>query len=263
MSTEQDKELGSPPSTDSTADETKPSREDLARTLLSMAAEWMRKANDSGESPPEAIPLFDGLEKAAGVSIPGKLLWMRRTLSLETDRGCALVAAAHLDQALGKLLRAFFVDDPSTADEFLGNNRPLGTFSSRIQACLLLGLLRKDQCRDLDLIRKVRNEFAHLSERLSFESPKIRDRCKSFGTKLSSIHIEPRHRFMGVVMRLSTAIHFSTEEIERRKEPAPPPLVREEDVELIEEAIRLLKEMPLETRQPQSSKTEPEEEKKP
>lgn len=263
MSAEQDKELGSPPSTGSAADADKPSREDVARTFLSMAAEWMRKANDPGESPPEVIHLFDGLEEAAGVAIPGALLRMRRTLSLETDRGCALVAAAYLDHELGKLLRAFFVDDPSTADEFLGNNRPLGTFSSRIQACLLLGLLRKDQCRDLDLIRKIRNEFAHLSERLSFESPQIRDRCKSFSTKLSSVHIEPRHRFMGVVTRLSTAIHFSTEEIERRKEPAPSPPERKEDVELMEETIRMLKEKILEARQPQSSKAEPEEKKKP
>ena len=70
----------------------------------------------------------------------GAVFEFRKTLTPETDRGCALMAAAYLDDRLGALLRAVFVDS-DIAGELLEQSKPLGTFSSRIDAVFLLGLL--------------------------------------------------------------------------------------------------------------------------
>jgi hypothetical protein len=64
----------------------------------------------------------------------------RSTLTDETDRGCALMAAAYLDDRLAELLKAYFVDDLPVAKKVLDLERPLGTFSARIDVAYLLGL---------------------------------------------------------------------------------------------------------------------------
>src|SRR5438105_1519183 len=56
----------------------------------------------------------------------------RDSLNAETDRGCALMAAAYLDEELQKLFRATFLDDSGVADQLFSPNGPLGTFSARI-----------------------------------------------------------------------------------------------------------------------------------
>ena len=55
----------------------------------------------------------------------------RGTLEAETDRGCALMAAAYLDSQLEELIRASLIADTRATDELLGVSKPLGTFSSR------------------------------------------------------------------------------------------------------------------------------------
>ena len=85
----------------------------------------------------------------------------RPTLTPETDRGCALMAAAYLDSQLEELLRAVFVDDQKVVSELLQSERALGSFSAKIDMAYSLGLLPADAYRDLHLIRKIRNECAY------------------------------------------------------------------------------------------------------
>jgi hypothetical protein len=73
----------------------------------------------------------------------------RATLNSETDRGCALMAAAYLDDRLVDLLKSHFVDDDNRADELLGQSKPLGTFFSRIDLAYLPGLVSPDEHRAL------------------------------------------------------------------------------------------------------------------
>ena len=98
----------------------------------------------------------------------------------QTDRGTALVAAAWIDDALEASLRAFFRQDKEAADKILQPDGPLGSFSSRIKLAYLLGILTPDMLSDLEIIRSIRNDFAHLRENLRFSNQSVRDRCKSF-----------------------------------------------------------------------------------
>lgn len=61
-------------------------------------------------------------------------------------------------------------------DELLdGAYAPLGTFSAKIDLAYRIGLIRLDERSSFHLIRKIRNEFAHSSEEINFESTVIKD----------------------------------------------------------------------------------------
>jgi DNA-binding MltR family transcriptional regulator len=91
-------------------------------------------------------------------------LEFRTTLNPETDRGCALMAAAYLDERLGEFMKGYFVDDSKVADDLLEQSRPLGTFSSRIDMAYALGLISEEEHRGLHPIRRIRNDFGHVAQ---------------------------------------------------------------------------------------------------
>ena len=49
--------------------------------------------------------------------------------------------------------------------------------------------------RDLDLIRKIRNDFAHSAENLSFENQKVASRCKELSYTYHEYDQRPRAHF--------------------------------------------------------------------
>ena len=134
----------------------------------------------------------------------------------ESDRGCALILSANLDNRLSELLRNLCVKEPpkSQKDLFSKSNFP-STFSSRIDMCYALGQIGEEEYRDMNLIRKIRNEFAHHEDGLSFETAEIRQRCFAFGLVKemeddypSPEHQipEPRNRFQLLVASLCIMI---------------------------------------------------------
>ena len=58
--------------------------------------------------------------------------------------------------------------------ELTSEHGALNTFGSRIQSAYCLGLLTSEERNDLDLIRRIRNPFAHSVRPPSFEEGKIR-----------------------------------------------------------------------------------------
>jgi mannitol operon repressor len=91
----------------------------------------------------------------------------------ESDRGAALVAASMLDERLEQILSAFFIESSATKELVSGFNAPLGTFSSRASAAAALGLIQDNEFKEITLIRKIRNEFGHGWEPVSFETENI------------------------------------------------------------------------------------------
>lgn len=96
----------------------------------------------------------------------------------ESDRGLALVGADFLDSILASMLKAYFVDTRDIAERLLGSDRPLSTFSSRIVASYLIGLIPRSYYDDLERVRKIRNEFAHHYRALTFGHHKIKQVCE-------------------------------------------------------------------------------------
>jgi mannitol operon repressor len=123
----------------------------------------------------------------------------------ETDRGAALVGAAQLDHQLFELLKRYFINGKESDDLLEGATAPLGTFSARILAAFCLGLISEYEFRELQLIRKVRNEFAHRTHGLLFADPKVTSLCADFDDRMPDamehgIEMTPRLRFVNAVI---------------------------------------------------------------
>jgi DNA-binding MltR family transcriptional regulator len=89
------------------------------------------------------------------------------------ERGLVLTLAAFGEEALGELLGQFMIPGDAANALLKGFNAPLGTFSARIKAALALGLLTKRQQENLERLRRIRNEFAHGWEPITFDNQAV------------------------------------------------------------------------------------------
>ncbi|WP_417330619.1 hypothetical protein [Halomonas cupida] len=89
------------------------------------------------------------------------------------DRSLVLTIAAFAEDTLGLLLLSY-LREPKQAKELVnGFNAPLGTFSARIKAAFVVGLMRKDGYQTLEILRKIRNRFAHNWDGVSLDREDI------------------------------------------------------------------------------------------
>lgn len=139
----------------------------------------------------------------------------RQTLIGESDRGCALMAAAYLDERLADLLKAYLVDDRSAVGKMFDFNGPFGTFSSRIDGAYALGLLPKNVRADIQLVRKIRNDFAHVSKPITFEDQPIISRCQALCLDGKETTAKPRGKFTRSMMAAVGVIEVSIQTLER------------------------------------------------
>jgi DNA-binding MltR family transcriptional regulator len=85
-----------------------------------------------------------------------------KELESASPRATVIVGAAAIDRMLEQLLESKLVKNKAIAQEFFtGPSAPFGSFSSRIKAVYLLGLVSIKTYQDLESLRKIRNKFAH------------------------------------------------------------------------------------------------------
>lgn len=96
-------------------------------------------------------------------------------LASESDRGAAVLASAWLEDSLTRILLAY-LKQGSKKDELLSPGCPAGDFGTKIILADRLGLIHPSMRKSLDTIRKLRNEFAHISSDLSFDTQSVKSR---------------------------------------------------------------------------------------
>jgi len=79
----------------------------------------------------------------------------------QDDRAMVLSLATFLEDTLGRLLLAYLRTCKATKELVDGFNAPLGPFGTRIKAAYAFGLVTEEQFKDMEVLRKVRNHFAH------------------------------------------------------------------------------------------------------
>jgi DNA-binding MltR family transcriptional regulator len=102
--------------------------------------------------------------------------WAKKLLE-ETDRGAALITVAYLDRRLEDLIRAGMAEGneaAKAAEKLLKYPGFLSTFASRIDLAYALGWIGPQVYADLTKIRKIRNEFAHPLETITFDDQAVR-----------------------------------------------------------------------------------------
>lgn len=97
-------------------------------------------------------------------------------LARESERSAVVLGAARLDSALEKLICRSMKPHPGGRDDLFDPERVLSSFLPKIAIAYRLGLINGDIEHALQLIRKIRNRFAHSieSERLSDPAHKSR-----------------------------------------------------------------------------------------
>ena len=80
-----------------------------------------------------------------------------------SDRSCVIVAAAYIDELLEYLLKNFLYSPSSEKEDkdLFSGYGPLSSFSSKILLSYRLGLISNYEYKTLQIIRKIRNTFAH------------------------------------------------------------------------------------------------------
>jgi len=97
----------------------------------------------------------------------------------ETDRGAALVGAALIDDRLERLLKSHFISCKQANELLCSSTAPLGSFSARTKVAYCLGLITELEHNECNLIRRIRNEFAHKVHGLTFKDNKVFDLCNN------------------------------------------------------------------------------------
>ncbi len=121
--------------------------------------------------PKTSGPVTDDVNDSA----PDPLL---NSLRQESDRGCVLVSAAFIDQALDLAIRADFSpssDGQATAVRTLFSSRgPLGRMWARLQYARARDIIDEDMFEAIERVRSVRNRFAHGYEHVAFDDVLVR-----------------------------------------------------------------------------------------
>ncbi len=120
----------------------------------------------------------------------------------QDDQAMVLSLATFLEDTLGRLLLAYFRSCKATTELVEGFNAPLGTFGSRIKAVYAFGLVTDEQFRDMEILRKIRNHFAHNWEGVSFERNDIQaliGQLSGYTFNYKLIEGGPREKLLGTL----------------------------------------------------------------
>jgi hypothetical protein len=135
-------------------------------------------------------------------------------INAESPRGRVMVATAMLDDLLGQAIAARLIDCPEAGKLLDGFNAPLGSLSTRIVASLALGVISRREHDDLQVIRRIRNDFAHRTG-ISFDDGSVKDRCAllSFAAKdYDEVKVDAMGRFttaaVALILNLTNRPHY-------------------------------------------------------
>jgi len=95
-----------------------------------------------------------------------------------SDRTSAILAPAMVENALKKGIESALHDYSDESGLFYDNGAPFGTFSAKITAGKALGLYDEKVESDLNLLREIRNQFAHALMPLRFGEGHIEELSK-------------------------------------------------------------------------------------
>src|SRR5579864_7726617 len=94
-------------------------------------------------------------------SIGSELSTLVFELMAEGQRALVIAGAARLDVSLEDLLKRSMRYRAGANDDLFRQDGPLGTFSAKIALAHRLGLIADEVEGAIDLVRRIRNDFAH------------------------------------------------------------------------------------------------------
>jgi hypothetical protein len=114
-----------------------------------------------------------------------------RSAVTENDRSCAIVIFSLIDGLLCSLISVHIIEKiRKEKGGLFGDSGLLPTSAQRIRFAFALGWIDDDTRHDLDLSRKIRNDFAHELSAVSFSYSQIKGRVASFRLNIDRMYGE-------------------------------------------------------------------------
>lgn len=100
------------------------------------------------------------------------------------DRSLAIVTGANVEKSLEDqlMLRMTNVSAAELKVLFQSDGAPLGTFSAKIKIGHAFGVFGSSTKNDLEIIRQIRNAFAHARKPITFATTEVSDACRRLQT---------------------------------------------------------------------------------
>ena len=107
----------------------------------------------------------------------GELNQMVETFHEESDRGAAILAGSFAEHALAQYLK-FRIRDKEVAKKLFNGMGPLSSFYQCISIAYAFDLITTEKYNDFDIIRDVRNHFAHHPLDTTFNTEEVKKLCE-------------------------------------------------------------------------------------
>jgi DNA-binding MltR family transcriptional regulator len=138
-----------------------------------------------------------------------------------SDRVCALIGGEILSQRVESLLRAFLIVEKKPVEELLALNG-MNSFYAKIHLAFCLGLLTPLERQDLNIVRGIRNDFAHLKTARRFSDAKVRGWCQQLelGKQVAAGALTPvddRSRFTMTIIWLASDLTRRAQTLSARR----------------------------------------------
>lgn len=139
-----------------------------------------------------------------------------------SDRACAILSGAIIDERLKSLIQKFLLPSSNIKnDKLLGRTAPIESFSSRIELARRLNLISDATCKSLNWIRDIRNSAAH-KENFSLEENSYKDKINNLIIELKikekapslieKPYDEPKGHFVSVVIMIVISLELEEKE---------------------------------------------------
>jgi hypothetical protein len=99
--------------------------------------------------------------------------YQRQVENETNDRGSCILTATNVELALDAAL--FKVLDRQVRDDLIRQDGPISSFSQKITLGRALNIYGEQTRHNLDLIRQIRNAFAHSHAPITFETRQVKD----------------------------------------------------------------------------------------
>lgn len=102
------------------------------------------------------------------------------SLSEESDRGRVILTASWIDRLIKvKLMNEFSKGNADARRSLFSSNGPFATFSAKLNAAFCAGWIDNDVYHDIQVIKKLRNGFAHGVGKVSLDDEETRKLIES------------------------------------------------------------------------------------
>jgi DNA-binding MltR family transcriptional regulator len=99
-----------------------------------------------------------------------------------SDLACVLIGTSYLSELLGGAIRTVLRKCETTENILDPGKGVLGSFKARVDLSYCLKIIEKGEVQDLDIIGKIRNQFAHRHLSFDFTDTEIEEECNRLKT---------------------------------------------------------------------------------